>query len=80
MMSYRLKVWTAVAETGSCVHLTNAQPYKKKRKGEKSKEGKRRRVKFKIFNPPSINRVGKGTQPALYISREGEKKEERERW
>lgn len=42
MMSYRSKVWTAAAETGSCVHLTNAQPNKKKkvkRKGERRKDG-----------------------------------------
>lgn len=31
-------MWTAAAETGSCVHLTNAQP----NKGEKSeREGRR---------------------------------------
>lgn len=73
MMSYRLKVWTAVAETGSCVHLPNAQPYKKKRKGEKSKEGKRKRVKFKIFNPPSINkpRRDRNTTCTVHLKRGG---------
>lgn len=65
MMSYRSKVWTAAAETGSCVHLTNAQPNKKKKSEKEGREEearggererkKRRKVKFKIFNPPSIN-------------------------
>ena len=54
-------MWTAVAETGSCVHLTNAQPSKKKKKREGERERGVRREKeaseglFKIFNPPSIN-------------------------
>lgn len=54
MMSCRFQLWTAVEETGSCVHLTNAQPHKKK--GERGKEGKEESdVLLKIFNPPSIN-------------------------
>lgn len=55
MMSCRFQLWTAAEETGSCVHLTNAQPHKKK-KGERGKEGKEESdVLLKIFNPPSIN-------------------------
>lgn len=71
----QLQTWTAVAETGSCVHLTNAQLNKKKREG--SKEGERRRAKgcLKYSTPlPLTSRVVMGTRPALYIS------EKEERW
>lgn len=52
-----------------CTRLMHGQT--KGRKERSSKEGISR-VKFKIFNPPSINRrVGMGTRLALYISGEG---------
>jgi len=61
MMSCRFQMWTAVAETGSCVHSTNAQLNKTKKKGKKRNEIEVYRREegewrlLKIFNPPSIN-------------------------
>lgn len=73
-----MQALTAVAETGSCVHSTNAQLSEwNKRQGERSKEGKGRSVKGCLkysTSLPLTSRVGMGnTACTVHLMRESKR-------